>query len=160
MSAKATSWVDAELTDAVLTASRVLVAVAARSLAEHEADVSLQQYRALVVLGSRGPLRPVDLAEALGVEPSTATRLCDRLVDKRFISRRRQTGDRREIRLDLSLQGRRLLTEVTDRRRSEIARILDSVPTSGRESLVAAFRAFGQAAGEVPDDEWPRSWDL
>jgi len=152
--------VDSELTDAVLTASRVLVSVAARSLTEHETEVSLQQYRALVVLGSRGSLRPADLAEALGVEPSTATRLCDRLVDKRLISRRRQAGDRREVRLDLSDRGRKLLAEVTNRRRLEIARILKAVPASERGALVGAFHAFGRAAGEVPDDEWPRSWDM
>lgn len=160
MPASTLPGVASELTDAVLTASRVLVAVAARSLAEHETEVSLQQYRALVVLGSRGPLRPVDLAEALGVEPSTSTRLCDRLVDKRLISRRRQAGDRREVRLDLSDRGRRLLTEVTERRRLEIARILEAVPAVERDGLVGAFHAFGRAAGEVPDDEWPRSWDL
>lgn len=152
--------VDSELTDVVLTASRVLVAVAARSLAEHESEVSLQQYRALVILASRGPLRPVDLAEALGVDPSTATRLCDRLVDKRLISRRRQGGDRREVRLDLSDRGRKLLGQVTERRRLEIGRILGAVPGPERTGLVDAFRAFGRAAGEVPDDEWPRSWDL
>lgn len=39
----------------------VLVAVAARSLAEHEDDVSIPQFRSLVVLASRGPQRPVDL---------------------------------------------------------------------------------------------------
>ncbi|HWG72437.1 MAG TPA: MarR family transcriptional regulator [Acidimicrobiales bacterium] len=155
-----TSTLDSELTDVVLTASRVLVAVAARSLAEHESEVSLQQYRALVVLASRGSLRPVDLAEALGVDPSTATRLCDRLVDKRLISRRRQAGDRREVRLDLSGRGRNLVGEVTERRRLEIGRILAGVPGPEREALVGAFRAFGRAAGEVPDDEWPRSWDL
>jgi DNA-binding MarR family transcriptional regulator len=138
----------------------VLVAVAARSLAEHETDVSLQQYRALVVLASRGPQRPVDLAEALGVEPSTATRLCNRLVDKRLISRRRQSGDRREVRLDLSDRGRALVDDVTRRRRLEIERILTEVPGPERESLASAFRAFGRAAGEVPDAEWPRSWDL
>src|SRR5581483_8220199 len=148
------------MTEAVLTASRVLVAVAARSLAEHETEVSLQQYRALVVLGARGSLRPVDLAEALGVDPSTATRLCDRLVDKRLISRRRQGGDRREVRLSLSDQGRRLVGDVTERRRIEIERILAAVPGPQRQGLVAAFRDFGRAAGEVPDQEWPRSWGL
>lgn len=152
--------VQQELTEAVLTASRVLVAVAARSLAEHEGDVSVQQYRALVVLASRGPQRPVDLAEALGVDPSTATRLCDRLVVKRLISRRRQGGDRREVRLDLAERGRSLLDQVTERRRAEIARILAKVPAAQREHLVDAFVSFGRAAGEVPDDEWPRSWEL
>src|SRR5579862_8947891 len=67
----ATTQVSTAETDALLTASRVLVAVAARSLAEHEAEVSLQQYRALVVLGSRGAQRPVDLPQALSVDPST-----------------------------------------------------------------------------------------
>jgi DNA-binding MarR family transcriptional regulator len=155
-----TSRSKTELTNAVLTASRVLVAVAARSLAEHESEVSLQQYRALIVLGSRGPQRPVDLAEALGVDPSTSTRLCDRLVQKRFISRRRQLGDRREVRLDLTPKGRALVESVTDRRREEIARILAAIPESERDEIVHAFHSFGEAAGEVPEDQWPRSWEL
>lgn len=152
--------VDSELVDAVLTASRVLVAVAARSLSELEDEVSLQQYRALVVLASRGPQRPVDLADALGVDPSTATRLCDRLVDKHLISRRRQTGDRREVRLELAVKGTRCIDEVTEIRRSEIARILAAVAPGEHENLVRAFQAFGAAAGEVPEDRWARSWEL
>lgn len=144
----------------MLTASRVLVSVAARSLANHGAEVSLPQYRALVVLASRGPLRPVDLAEALGVDPSTVTRLCDRLADKRLISRRRQAGDRRVVQLDLSTGGRALIQAVTERRRQEIARIVAGVPVVERGALVRAFTTFGKAAGEVPEDEWPRSWEL
>jgi DNA-binding MarR family transcriptional regulator len=155
-----TSRSKTELTNAVLTASRVLVALAARSLGEHESEVSLQQYRALVVLGSRGPQRPVDLAEALGVDPSTSTRLCDRLVHKRLISRRRQLGDRREVRLDLTPKGRALVESVTDRRRVEIGRILAAIPESERDEIVHAFNTFGEAAGEVPEEQWPRSWEL
>jgi DNA-binding MarR family transcriptional regulator len=155
-----TPAVTAEFTNAVLTASRVLVAVAAGSLAEHEAEVSLQQYRALVLLGSRGPQRPVDLAEALGVDPSTATRLCDRLVEKRLISRRRQVGDRREVRLDLTERGRAIVESVTERRRQEIGRILSAVPVGRRYGMVRAFRAFAAAAGEVPEAQWPQSWEF
>ena len=149
-----------DLTDAILTASRVLVAVAARSLGEHEGEVSLQQYRALVVLASRGAQRPVDLAEALGVDPSTATRLCDRLVDKRLILRRHHGNDRREVRLELAERGRRLVERVTERRREEIRRIVATVPASDRELLLRPFQVFGQAAGEIPDNVWPRSWEL
>jgi DNA-binding MarR family transcriptional regulator len=149
-----------ELTDAILTASRVLVAVAARSLSDHEAEVSLRQYRALIVLASRGAQRPIDLAEALGVDPSTATRLCDRLVGKRLISRRHQGEDRREVQLDLTAGGRRLVESVTERRREEIRQILDAVPRQERGKVAAAFRTFAHAAGEVPEDQWPRSWEL
>lgn len=143
-----------------MTASRVLVAVSARSLAEHEEEVSLQQYRALIVLASRGPQRPRDLATALGVDPSTATRLCDRLVRKRLISRRHMGADRREVRLDLTPKGNRLVDSVTQRRREEIEQILRAIPASERANLVKAFETFSRAAGEVPDDDWQRSWDL
>ncbi|HTT59522.1 MAG TPA: MarR family winged helix-turn-helix transcriptional regulator [Acidimicrobiales bacterium] len=148
------------MADAVLTASRVLVAVAARSLAEHESEVSLPQYRTLVVLGSRGPQRIVDLAQALGVDPSTATRMCDRLVRKRLITRRRDVVDRRGVTLDLSAAGQRLVTRVAQRRRQEIARILEMVDPAQYETLVRAFTTFGDAAGEVPEDSWHRSWEL
>ena len=43
-------------------ASRALVAVAARSLATVADDVTLPQYRVLIELASRGPLRLADLA--------------------------------------------------------------------------------------------------
>ncbi len=158
-----TSWPRADLdqlADTVLTASRVLVSVAARSLAEHEHEISVPQYRALVVLGSRGPQRPVDLADALAIDPSTATRLCDRLVEKRLISRRRQGVDRREVRLELAPRGRQLVDDVSARRRQEIKRILQAVPTTERAGLVRAFVAFATAAGEIPDSQWPRSWEI
>ena len=134
--------------------------VAARSLAENEEDVSLPQYRALVVLGARGPQRPVDLAEALGIDPSSTTRLCDRLTRKKLISRRRQGADRREVRLELSSRGVTLLDTVTERRRKEIERILEAVPHRDRRGLVQAFASFAEAAGEVPEAMWQRSWDL
>ena len=134
--------------------------VAARSLAESEEEVSIPQYRALVVLGGRGPQRPVDLADALGIDPSTATRLCDRLVRKRLISRRRRGADRREVRLELTTHGAALLDDVTARRRREIERILKAVPAGERRAILAAFAGFASAAGEIPDAQWPRSWDL
>jgi hypothetical protein len=58
-------------TERLVSASRALVAIAARSLGRVEDQVTLPQYRALVVLSTRGALRPVDLAEALDVMPST-----------------------------------------------------------------------------------------
>ena len=57
----------ADATDAVLTVSRVLVAVAAQSLAGADADVTLPQYRALVVMCARGPQSMGALSEELGV---------------------------------------------------------------------------------------------
>ncbi|MCZ9336179.1 MarR family transcriptional regulator, partial [Streptomyces sp. TRM76130] len=68
------------VTQAVLTASRLLVAVSARSLAEVEERVTLPQFRMLVVLATRGATKLVTLAEQLQVAPSTAMRMVDRLI--------------------------------------------------------------------------------
>src|ERR1700742_1567627 len=107
--------------DAVLTASRVLVAIAARSLADVADEVTLTQYRSLVVLASRGPQSSAALADELGVTPSTVSRLCDRLVRKGLVRRREDRRDRRAVRLALTPAGRELVDAVTERRRTEIA---------------------------------------
>jgi DNA-binding MarR family transcriptional regulator len=143
-----------ELADSVLTASRVLVAVAARSLALVEDEVSLAQYRLLVVLAGRGTQRIAALAEALGVNPSSATRLCDRLARKGLVRRRRAATDRREVRVTLAPLGRALVEDVTARRREEIGRLLAAVPAAQRDRIVEALEALAVAAGEPPDGDW------
>lgn len=86
--------------------------------------------------------------------------MCDRLARKRLIVRRRDLGDRRVVLMDLSASGKRLVERVTQRRREEIDRILDAVDPKERANLVRAFSVFGEAAREIPDGDWQRSWDL
>lgn len=148
-----------DLVDAVLASSRALVAVAARSLANLAEEVTLPQYRVLVVLASRGPQRVGDLATGLGVDRSTATRMCDRLVRKRLVTRRRAQDDRRTVRISLTPSGVELVAEVSRRRRSEISTILKRMPAADRGSVVRALRAFADAAGEVPEQDWSLGWD-
>jgi DNA-binding MarR family transcriptional regulator len=147
-----------ELVEALLSASRAMVALAARSLADLDAEVTLPQYRALVVLASRGPQRVVDISTELGVNPSTGTRMCDRLVRKKLIRRYRSSSDRREVRLTLTAEGRHLVQAVTDRRRVELVRLVDSMPEKWHRPVTAALRSFADAAGEVPEDEWWLGW--
>jgi DNA-binding MarR family transcriptional regulator len=135
-----------------------MVGLAARSLAGLDAEVTLPQYRALVVLAARGPQRAADVAAELGVNPSTGTRMCDRLVRKGLIRRTRIPGDRRVVRLTLTPAGRTLVAEVTDRRREELARIVSAIPSRSHRALVQALRAFTVAAGELPENEWWLGW--
>lgn len=146
--------------EAVLGASRVLVAVAARSLAGAAEEVTLPQYRALVVLASRGPQRVLSLAEALNVTPSTATRMCDRLVRKGLARRRTARTDRREVRITLTAAGQQLVDEVTRRRRAEISQILARIPQSEQAAIIDLFDKLTAAAGEKPTRDWIGGWDL
>lgn len=130
-------------------ASRVLVAVASRSIAAVDESVTLPQFRALVVLDSAE--RTVgELAHELRVQPSTATRLCDRLVAKRLVTRTTDPANRREVTVRLSSAGRRLVHAATARRRAEINDIMQRVPERQRGAIVRALTAFRTAAGEEP----------
>jgi DNA-binding MarR family transcriptional regulator len=147
--------VDESAVDAVLTASRTMVAVATRSLGAAAEETTIAQYRALVVLASRGPQRMVDLAAALGVTPSTAGRMCDRLLRKKLIRRQRARADRREVLVSITFAGRQVVDQATARRRALIAEILARLPARQQLAVAAALAEFAAAAGEVPDDQWP-----
>ncbi len=144
----------------MLSASRALVAVAARSLAQVTDDVTLAQYRALIEVASRGPLRLADLALALRVDRSTATRMCDRLIRRGLVSRRRLADDRRAVRISLTPAGRELVAQVSRHRRAEIGQIVARVPAHEQPMVVQALRAFAQAAGEVPEQSWTLGWNI
>jgi DNA-binding MarR family transcriptional regulator len=147
------------VTRAVLTASRLLVAVSARSLAEVEERVTLPQFRMLVVLSSRGATNLVTLAELLQVAPSTAMRMVDRLIAAGLADRKAHPANRRETLLQLTDEGRRTVEDVTGRRRAEIAAIVERLTPTQRLALIEALCAFNEAGGEPPaptlDDTQP-----
>jgi len=145
---------DETVVEDLVRASRIFVAVAANSLVGDEDQLSIQQYRALALLASRDAQRPADLARALGVTPSTTTALCDRLVQKGMISRRRRGTDRRSVYLVVSARGFEQLEKIADRRRDLLRGILVRLPASTQAALTDALPAFVTAAGEVDIDEW------
>lgn len=141
------------VTAAVLTASRLLVAISARSLAAVQEQVTLPQFRMLVVLATHEEMKLVELAEALAVNPSTAMRMVDRLTTAGLVGRRVNPVNRREIALRLTEAGRQIVDEVTTRRRQEVAAIVAAMPPHQRAGLITALRAFTDAGGEVPVSE-------
>jgi DNA-binding MarR family transcriptional regulator len=147
--------VDEAVVDAVLTASRTLIAVATQSLGTAAEETTIAQYRALVVLASRGPQRLVDLAGALEVTPSTAGRMGDRLVRKGLIRRHRSRADRRSVQVSITAAGRQVVDQATARRRELLAQILGRLPAAQQAAVASALDAFAAAAGEVPDRLWP-----
>lgn len=137
-----------EIVTALLTASRVLVGVSARSLAGVEDSVTLTQFRTLVVLHGHGPTRLIALAERLGVNASTALRTVDRLIAAGMVRRRENENDRREVVIDLTPAGATVVSEVTSRRRAAIEGIVSAMPAERRQGLVTSLTAFADAADE------------
>lgn len=146
--------------DAVVSASRALVGMAARSLADTGEEVTLSQYRSLVVLASRGPQSVGELAEAVAVTAPTASRMVDRLVRKGLVRRRTSSSDRRQIRVAVTASGRDLIDRVTAHRRREIEELLAGIPGDVQLAMVDGLTRLAVAAGEVPEREWSAGWEL
>ncbi|GAB6987641.1 MarR family winged helix-turn-helix transcriptional regulator [Nocardioides pyridinolyticus] len=107
------------------------------------------------VVARTGGSRVVDLAGIMSVNPSTVSRICERLLRKGMVSRTSQECDRRAVRLTLTETARAIVDEATGARTVEIEAIVARVSPAQRAVLVAGFQAFAHAAGEVGDDLWP-----
>ena len=147
-----------DLADAFLTASRALIGLAVRSIEAAPVDVTVAQHRVLVLLAARGDLTIRDLADRLGVNPSNATRYCDRLQRLGLVHRARSVEDGRMVQVRLTQEGQALVTAVTERRRQEIDQVLERMTGPDAIRVVAALRAFNRAAGEVEDRDWAASF--
>lgn len=133
-----------------MAASRAFVALAARSLAPVEGVVSLTQWRALIVISVEQQRTLGAVASALGVHPSTATRLVDRLVAAGLLVRRDHPDDRRYISLALTFKGEQLVGKVNAARKRDIENILDKIDESHRHPIAMALQEFAAAAMEPP----------
>jgi DNA-binding MarR family transcriptional regulator len=100
----------------------------------------------------------IDIAAELNVNPSTATRMCERLVRKDLVHRNRTGADRREVSLRLTDAGAAIVAEVTKRRRVELVRIVAALPAGSVGPATKALRDLAVAAGEPAEDEWWLGW--
>jgi DNA-binding MarR family transcriptional regulator len=151
--------VDEGEVSAVLAAARALVGVAAQSIAAVERIADVLEIRVLVVVSQRGAASLREVADGLDLHMSTASRLCDRMVAARFLERRDDPNDRRQLALRLAPRGRRVVNRVGTRRREAVLQILSRMSADERAGLGEALSAFARAAGEVDDrDLWAVGW--
>lgn len=144
------------LTDAVeatVLASRALLGMVARSVSSALELVTLPQFRIMVVLATEGPLRVTTLAQRMGAVTSTFSRTLDRMVAGGWLVRAENPDSRREVLVRLSDQGRRLVEDVTERRRVEIRAALERLAPEQRATISAALATFSDAAGEPSADD-------
>src|SRR5487761_97005 len=94
--------------DVLQAATRILAGVALRSLEALDSAVTLPQFRLLAVLADLGPVPSGQAARTLGLDPSTVTRLADRMVAAGHVARGTDARPRGVVTLDLTASGREL----------------------------------------------------
>jgi DNA-binding MarR family transcriptional regulator len=95
------------ITDALLTASRLLVAISARSIASVDETITIPQFRVLVILSARGSMNVRTLAGLLHVQRSTTGRMVGGLVTAGLVNRQPHPALRRELVVDPARSGDR-----------------------------------------------------
>lgn len=135
----------------LLAASRVLVAMSAASIEASPVEVTLNQYRALVVLAGRSPMHMADLGRELAISPSSTTRLVDRLERKGLVSRAANEASRRSIDLRLEPAGEDLVATVMAERRRRFSEALAQLPDRRRQAMAKAFADLSMLMGEPVD---------
>jgi DNA-binding MarR family transcriptional regulator len=129
-------------------ATRVLSGVALRSLDALDSAVTLPQFRLLAVLSDLGPVPSGRAARTLGLDPSTVTRLADRMVAAGHVARGTDPHHRGVVTLELTGSGRGLVAAADGWRRRELARVMARLASPEREALTAALRLLVDAAGD------------
>jgi DNA-binding MarR family transcriptional regulator len=134
--------------DEVVLASRALLAIIARTIGPALEEVTLPQFRVLVVLVGAGPHRVGALAERLDTLPSTFSRALDRLEQGGWVQRVPSAASRREVIVEATERAKTLVGAVTEARRREVAAVLERIPQDRRAAVADAFREFADAADE------------
>ncbi len=97
----------AQLAGELDLAVQQVLALGARALAAAPQRLSSSQLQALLVIDQAGSVNLAQLADAMRLIPSSATRLCQRLVAADLVNRDTNVSDRREAVLSLTATGDR-----------------------------------------------------
>ena len=115
---------DLRAAQALLDLSRMLMGVTLRAVAAAPVALTVPQHRVLLTIATDGPRRVGTLADDLGVNQSTASRIVDRLASQGLVHRRRDREDGRASLVELTSEGHDLLDAVREHR---LAALLDVV---------------------------------
>ena len=137
-----------EAAEVLQTATRVLAGVALRSLGVLGSAVTLPQFRLLAVLADLGPVPTGRAARTLGLDPSTVTRLADRMVAAGHVTRGTHPQHRGVVTLQLTDTGQHLVAVCDRWRREELGRIMARLAPADQEAVTAALGLLVAAAGE------------
>jgi DNA-binding MarR family transcriptional regulator len=145
LSQLSTVGVDAEqlaaVAERVEIAARALLTLSARASIDLPGSVSLTQLRALAAAEELGACSLGALADALRISTSSASRLVDRLSAAGVLDRRPSDVSRRELTLQVTPRGKRLLRRHEASRRAVFAEALNGMASADVRALVRGLEA-------------------
>lgn len=147
--------VPADLERALTQVARAILhlGIPRHALAEGE-SIDKAGYWLLVRVSENGPIRLSDLAEAVGLDPSTVSRQMGSLVNGGLITKEPDPQDGRASFLSLSARGAAVLEVVSEARREALADALTEWSDDERATLATGL--FRLASGLQNSPKAPR----
>ncbi len=103
--------------------------------------ISPQQFNILKILnGAQMPLKVQTIKDRMIERSPNATRLMDKLCDKQFIKRIPCPEDRRVVKIEITLQGRELLTSISDNFNDDLVKNITQIEAQQLSDLLDKMR--------------------
>jgi DNA-binding MarR family transcriptional regulator len=126
-----------------------------RAIGQLGGTVPASQLRALLIMDDAGPLPPGQLAVALGISPSGAGRLSDRMAAGGLLRELAAAGSAPGITLVITEAGQKLAGWIREQRRAVLAHGLESMSADGRQALARGLRELAGHQVRPPRDATP-----
>lgn len=88
------------------------------------------------------------LANNLNIAFSTATKIIDRLMEKKLVIRKRNDDDRRVVKVVLTKKGKEIVLVYQQQKKEMFKRMLDTLAVDEQEYLISIFDKIGDTLGE------------
>ena len=112
------------------------------------AEITLTQVQVLRALRDR-PLTLGKLGQSVGLSPTSVTRIVDRLERRGLVSRRRESDDRRLVRVHLEPAGDSLMGEIRVVRGSNLHLAVDAMTGEERRQLTQSLQRLVELARDA-----------
>lgn len=112
-------------------------------------DLTMAQLKAVMLLGRTGRARSRELADGLGIAPSAATPLVDRLVEQHLARRVDDADDRRIVWIHPTKKAQGIYDELLHTSEDVLNDIITEVSARDRKAVRDAVQLLADAASRV-----------
>lgn len=126
---------------------------ALRTLEFPDPHVTMAQMRVLMLLSALGEARMSDLANQLGIAPSTLSSLVDRLVENGLANRRDDPRDRRSVLVALAPAGNKMLDQFNELGADALRSLLEQLDEREIGTVNKAIQLLVAAARRLSAEE-------
>ena len=112
-------------------------------------DLTMAQLKAMMLIVQTGGVRSRELADGLGIAPSAATPLVDRLVDQKLARREDDPDDRRIIWIRPTSKAHTLHDHLLHTNEEVLNEVIQAVPADVRSKVQESVRLLLESAERV-----------